>query len=261
MIRSTQNAHIRTIRSLRDDRSLRHRERMFVLEGVRLVTELIQSRLAVTTVVYDPDVLANTSAGQVLLRLIVDQPYSLPASAEVIKSASDTTTPQGVLAVAPWPHLPTGREGVHVICDEIQDPGNMGTIIRSCDAIGVAGIWCTRGCVDVYAPKTVRASMGSLLRVPMWVDQDWQSITQATAHTRRYAADATQHSIDYCTVDWCAPSTLIIGNEARGLSQSARTLADQFVMIPMRAGIESLNAAMAATVILFEAQRQLRTQS
>lgn len=260
MIRSTQNAHIRTIRSLRDDRSLRHRERMFVLEGVRLVAELIQSPLAVTSVVYDPDVLATTSAGQALLHLIADQPYSQPASAEVIKSASDTTSPQGVIAVAPWPSLPLQREGVYVVCDEIQDPGNMGTIIRSCDAIGVAGIWCTRGCVDVYAPKTVRASMGSLLRVPLWVDQDWPSIAQATAQTQRYAADAAPQSIDYCAVDWCAPSTLIIGNEARGLSPAARALADQLVMIPMRAGIESLNAAMAASVILFESQRQRRTQ-
>lgn len=260
MIRSTQNAHIRTIRSLRDDRSLRHRERMFVLEGVRLVTELIQSRLTVTAVVYDPDVLATTPAGQALLELIVDQPYSMPASAEVIKSASDTTTPQGVIAMAPWPHFSASGAGVYVVCDEIQDPGNMGTIIRSCDAIGVAGIWCTRGCVDVYAPKTVRASMGSLLRVPMWVDQEWSAIAQATSHTRRYAADAAPHSIDYCAVDWCAPSTLIIGNEARGLSPAARTLAEDLVMIPMRAGIESLNAAMAASVILFEAQRQRRSR-
>lgn len=260
MIRSTQNAHIRTIRSLRDDRSLRHRERMFVLEGVRLVTELIQSRQAVTSVVYDPAVLATTPAGQALLDLIVDQPYSLPASAEVIKSASDTSSPQGVIAIAPWPSISASSDGLYVVCDEIQDPGNMGTIIRSCDAIGVAGIWCTRGCVDVYAPKTVRASMGSLLRVPMWVDQDWSSITHATAQTRRYAADATPQSIDYCATDWCAPSTLIIGNEARGLSSAARTLADQLVMIPMRAGIESLNAAMAASVVLFEAQRQRRTR-
>ena len=78
--------------------------------------------------------------------------------------------------------------------------------------------------------------------------------------TQRYAADATPQSIDYCAVDWSAPSTLIIGNEARGLSPAARTLANQLVMIPMRAGIESLNAAMAASVILFESQRQRRTQ-
>ena len=258
MIRSTSNNHVRTIRSLRDDRSLRRSERMFVLEGVRLVADLLASGNAPVFVLYDPDQLATTSAGQALMDALAFSAGAVyAASAEVIKAASDTTSPQGVVAVARWPTWPVvTAPRLVVVCDHIQDPGNLGTIIRSSDAVGVDALYCSVGSVDAYAPKTVRASMGSLMRVPIFQDMAWDALARTLAPYRIYAADGGGQSVAYTQIDWRTPSVLIVGNEAHGLSTAARQLAQQTIHIPMRAGIESLNAAMAASIILFEAQRQ-----
>jgi TrmH family RNA methyltransferase len=110
--------------------------------------------------------------------------------------------------------------------------------------------------VDVYAPKTVRASMGSILRIPIRIDASFDSLVPILAGTTIVAADGADGAIHYTSVDWQRPHALIIGNEAHGLSAAARSIAQHRIAIPMHHGVESLNAAMAATVILFEAQRQ-----
>ena len=257
MIQSTANAQVRFIRSLRDDRSLRRSERMFVLEGVRLVSDLFASGQLPHFVLYDHDQLQQTAAGQALLTLITkpNVPQS-PTTATVIKSVSDTNTPQGVVAIARWPDLVITQQRLVLICDEIQDPGNLGTIIRSADAVGVDAIYCSVGCVDAYAPKTVRASMGSIMRVPIRTDMTWDALVEALQGVTIYAADGTSISQAHTTIDWRQSSALIVGNEARGLSTDARAATNHYVHIPMRPGIESLNAAMATTIVLFEAQRQ-----
>ena len=249
--------HVRTIRSLRDDRSLRRSERMFMLEGVRLVSDLFATGATPVLALYDADQLARTDAGQTLLYQLSTLPHCHAASAAVVHAASDTTSPQGVVAIARWPQhaIPT-QPSLVVVCDHIQDPGNLGTIIRSCDAVGVDVIYCSAGCVDAYGPKTVRASMGSLMRVPFQTDLSWDAIAHAVAYCHVYCADSTPTSLPYTHVDWRAASALIIGNEAHGISQDAQRIASASVVIPMRPGIESLNAAMAASIILFEAQRQ-----
>jgi len=257
MITSTSNMHVRTIRSLRDDRSLRRSERMFVLEGVRLVADLLTSGVAPVLALYDADQLMRTSAGQHLLAQLRVLLHCHAASTAVVNAASDTTNPQGVVAVARWPDYATPpHPQLVVICDHIQDPGNLGTIISSCDAVGVDAIYCSVGCVDAFAPKTVRASMGSLMRVPIYTDKNWDEIAQAVAHCTVYGADSTPTSIPYTQVDWQGARALIVGNEAHGISQDGHDLAHAQVVIPMRPGIESLNAAMATSIILFEAQRQ-----
>jgi TrmH family RNA methyltransferase len=257
VIQSTANPQVRFIRSLRDDRSLRRSERMFVLEGVRLVGDLFASQQLPHYVLYDPEQLQHTAAGQTLLHTITSHntPQS-PTTAAVIKAVSDTNSPQGVVAIARWPELPIRSPHLVVICDEIQDPGNLGTIIRSADAVGVDAIYCSLGCVDAFAPKTVRASMGSIMRVPIRTDMTWDAIVQELPDVTIYAADGGSTSQPYTAIDWCQPSALIVGNEARGLGTDARTATRHYVHIPMRQGIESLNAAMATTIVLFEAQRQ-----
>lgn len=257
MIQSTANPQVRFIRSLRDDRSLRRSERMFVLEGVRLVGDLFASNLLPQFVLYDPEQLQQTAAGQALLQKITSHTIvQSPTTAAVIKAVSDTNSPQGVVAIARWPDLPIQSPHLVVICDEIQDPGNLGTIIRSADAVGVDAVYCSVGCVDAFAPKTVRASMGSIMRVPIRTDMTWDAIVQELPDVTIYAADGGSTSQPHTAIDWRKPSALIVGNEARGLGTDARAITNHYVHIPMRPGIESLNAAMATTIVLFEAQRQ-----
>lgn len=256
MITSTSNSYVRHIRSLRDDRSSRQSERVFMLEGVRLVSDMLDAGVIPAYVLFDSEHLAHTAAGQSLLARLYGIAHTYEATSVAIKAASDTNAPQGVIAVAEWPELPIPAHDFVLICDEIQDPGNLGTIIRSAAAVGVDVVYCTPGCVDVYAPKTVRASMGSILRIPIRTDAPLASLLPILAGATIVAADGVDAAIPYTHVDWQRPHALIIGNEAHGISTAARSIAQHCIAIPMHHGVESLNAAMAATVILFEAQRQ-----
>jgi TrmH family RNA methyltransferase len=165
-----------------------------------------------------------------------------------------------------WP-LPPPREvpPLLLVCDAIQDPGNLGTILRAAEAAGVNAVWLSPGCVDPYNPKVVRAAMGAHFRLPIFAESAWEVIpAQLTrlhpSEIGLFAADAGADT-PYDAVDWTRPATLIVSNEAHGLSREARHLATQrggLISIPMAGGTESLNAAMSAAIILFEAARQRR---
>lgn len=227
-----------------------------MLEGVRLVADLLDAGLTLHSGLYDPDQLRTTAAGLALLHRIGTLPQCQPASAAVVKAACDTTNPQGVVAVAAWPDLPITQRQLFVVCDEIQDPGNLGTILRSAAAVGVDAVFCTIGCVDLYSPKTVRASMGGLFRIPVRSELSWETLAPVLADTTVVVADGVPGAVPYTRVDWRRPHTLVVGNEGHGSSAAAHRHAAHAVAIPMQAGVESLNAAMAATIMLFEAQRQ-----
>jgi TrmH family RNA methyltransferase len=142
------------------------------------------------------------------------------------------------------------------VLDAIQDPGNMGTLLRSAEAVGVAEVLAASGTVDVYGPKVVRAAMGAHMRLAITQDLNWDAIAERVELVDHvYAADA-EASMPYFAADWRQPSALIIGNEAHGLSEDARALAHNPIGIPMHGRAESLNAAVAGSVILFEALRQ-----
>jgi TrmH family RNA methyltransferase len=141
-----------------------------------------------------------------------------------------------------------------LVLDRVADPGNMGTILRTSAASGVGGVLAGPGCVDIYNPKVVRSSMGALLRLPVF-SLSWQEIEQAVAGMAVWLAAADGRT-SYTEVDWQQPSALIIGSEARGAGQQAYEIADGIITIPIAAETESLNAAVASAVILFEARRQ-----
>jgi RNA methyltransferase, TrmH family len=147
--------------------------------------------------------------------------------------------------------------GLLLVLDAIRDPGNLGTILRSAWAVGVDVVLCAPGTADAYNPKVVRAAMGAHFRVPLRVVQTWEEIEHAVRGIPRiYLADADGESV-YTEADWSRPVALIIGGEAEGASAAARRTATARVRIPMRGGAESLNAAMAATVLLFQAAKPL----
>jgi RNA methyltransferase, TrmH family len=255
-ISSTTNPYVKRIRSLLADRRERRRERLFVLEGVRLIADALASDAKLELALYAPDQLAQTDAGQDLLGRIEQLPIAHEATSQALGAASDTVHPQGVVALARWPQIEPGKLGLILALDNIQDPGNLGTLLRSAEAVGAAEVLCARGTADLYSPKVVRAAMGAHFRLTMEQDLGWEELGERLAFVDHvYAADAAA-TLPYYAVDWRQPSALIVGNEAHGLSEEARSLARALIGIPMRGQAESLNAAIAGSVILFEALRQ-----
>jgi len=254
VITSTQNEHIKHIRSL-GRRRVRQREGRFVVEGTRLVDEMARAGLRPALALYT-EAWASTPEGQRLLPFLAQaQEGCWPVSEQVLASCADTQTPQGVLAVAPIVPLPPG-EGLILILDQIRDPGNLGAILRSAEAAGVGQVLLAPGTVDVYNPKVVRSAMGAHFRLPVFT-LPWSAIAARVRGRAIWLADA-HGSADYAQVDWTQPSALIVGSERAGAGPEAASLATGAVSIPMAGKAESLNAAMAATVLLFEAARQRR---
>jgi TrmH family RNA methyltransferase len=226
-----------------------------VLEGVRLVQEALIADVSVHLGLYAPEQLTTSEAGQQLLKRVTDQPGWYAATPRVVAAAAATVTPQGVVAVAVWPNLPP-RAGLTLVLDAVQDPGNVGTLLRSAAAASVGQIVCMQDTADVYSPKVVRAAMGAHFSLPLQVDQQWDKFAGMLAHGTAVYAAVAQAPRPYYTVDWCQPSVLIIGNEARGVSAAGLALATALIAIPMTGQVESLNAAIAGSVMLFEALRQ-----
>jgi len=252
MITSIQNERVRHVRSL-SRRRVRQREGRFVVEGTRLVDEMVRAGVRPALVFYT-EPWAQTPAGQRTLPLLrLAEEGTWPVSEAVLAACADTQTPQGVLAVVPVIPLPP-RPGLLLILDAIRDPGNLGTILRSAEAAGVGQVLLAPGTVDLYNPKTVRGAMGAHFRLPADA-LDWPAIAERVAGRPVWLADAAGE-VGYDVVDWTLPSALIVGGEAAGAGHEAAALATGRVHIPMAGEAESLNAAMAATVILFEAARQ-----
>ena len=254
MITSAQNERVKYVRSLARRRA-RQREGRFVVEGTRLLDELMRAGIRPALVFYT-GTWAETPAGQRLLPLLgTAREGSWPVSETVMAACSDTQTPQGVLAVVPFVSLEP-RPGLLLILDGMRDPGNLGTILRSAESAGVGQVLLAPGTVDLYNPKVVRGAMGAHLRLPV-LSHDWPAISKRASGRVVWLAEAAAETA-YDAVDWTRPAALIVGSEASGAGQEAEDLTTGRVSIPMAGGADSLNAAMAATVILFEAARQRR---
>ncbi len=257
MITSLKNDRVRLVRALQERRRIRQRERRFVVEGVRLCQEAAQAGARPHFVFYTARI-REDSRGQALLMAWQEAGVLCEeVSEEVMAACSDTETPQGILAVIPLPALsPPAHPTLTLILDRLRDPGNLGTILRTALAAGAEGVLLASGTVDATNPKAVRAGMGAHFRLPM-VAMDWDEIARAVAGCRVYLADARGDAL-YTNVDWTGRVALIIGGEAAGVGSRARALAETTVAIPLAGGVESLNVAAAAAVLLFEAARQRR---
>ncbi len=239
-----------------------------------MVTDALDAGHIPQVVLYDPDALGKTERGRGLIQRLASLSrtglgQAFEATPRALTAAGDTQHPQGVVAAFPIPNWPTPSPGdspaLAVICDDVQDPGNLGTILRTAEAAGVSAVWLTERCVDLYGPKVVRAGMGAHFRLPCFPEASWGDIEVGLGalnveRDSMYAADADA-PFTYDQPDWSAPSALIVSNEAHGLSEEARLFASGgggLISIPMLGGTESLNAAIATAVILFEAARQRR---
>ena len=229
---------------------------MFVAEGLRTVEEAIKAGVQPAFLFHTPTMLDVPRANQVLSKALERGVDVQAVSEPVMAAMADTVTPSGLLAVLPMPasHIPQPLTWTLVL-DGLRDPGNLGTILRSALAAGVEWVATTPGTVDVYSPKVVRAGMGAHFRLALSVDQPWRTLAETLVGMSVLLADAHQGS-PYWQVDWRQPTALVIGGEAEGAAPAAKRLVIGHIMIPMRQDVESLNAAVAASVLLFEAVRQ-----
>jgi RNA methyltransferase, TrmH family len=258
VITSTKNPQIKHLRSLLTNRKDRRFERLFVIEGVRLLEEAFAASAEFAIVVYDPAQLSTTERGAAMLELLVALPHAYQVTPEVLQAVSDTVTPQGVVAAVRWPMLDAPIYGVVLVLDALQDPGNVGTLLRSAVATGIGQVICTAGTADVYSPKVARAAMGAHFRLAIVQDLAWDDVPLMLSTVDHVYAAVAEGSMPYYAADWRQPSALIIGNEANGVSAAGLEIATKQIAIPMAPGVESLNAAVAGSVILFEMQRQRR---
>jgi TrmH family RNA methyltransferase len=255
-ISSTSNPRVKYVRSLQARRRVRRAERRFVIEGVRLLEEALRANIPLLQLFYTQDAEA-TARGAAALAAAREVSSEVHLVTDAVMSAlSDAEAPQGFVAVLPWPTPPLAeRPDLILILDRLRDPGNLGTILRSAAGAGVEVVYLMSGTVDLYNPKVVRAAIGAHFRLPILTDVGWNGVRERCAGMMVYLAEASGDT-PYFAVDWTALAALIIGGEATGASTEAGELATQRISIPMKGGLESLNAAMAATVILFEIARQ-----
>ncbi len=254
MIRSTQNERIKYVRSLAR-RRVRRREGRFVVEGTRLVEEAARAGIRPALVLYTGAWAATPAGRRLLPTLVQAEQGAWLVSQTALAACADTQTPQGVLAVLPFVRREP-QAGIILVLDQLRDPGNLGTVLRSAEAAGVGQVILTPGTVDLYNPKVVRGAMGAHFRLAV-ARLAWPEIAERLADRAVWLADAAGETT-YDAVDWTAPAALIVGGEAAGAGEEAAALATGRVRIPMAGGAESLNAALAAAVILFEAARQRR---
>lgn len=255
IISSRTNPKIKLVKKLQQDKRTRSKERLFVVEGTRWIQELLISEqqpemwfASDAWLAEEPDI-AKALTGLSQGPLIVDE--------SILKEISDTASPSGVVAVLSWTNLSWPEQpDFLLLLDQIRDPGNLGTLIRTATAAGANGVLLMPNCVDRFNPKVVRSTMGSMLRIPI-MQADWQSYRAAIGQCHLYVADLDlENGLPYTSVDWAKPSGIIVGGEANGPSNAARSAADQVAYIPMHGNVESLNAAVAGSIMLFEAARQ-----
>jgi len=256
-ITSTSNPRAKDVRSLHK-RRVRYRTERYLIEGQRLVAQALALRSELASSFFTEE-FARSPQGEPLVAALAEaEAPAYQVTPQVLAHMSDTETPQGVLAVArmPPPDLAAARAAdLVVLLDEVRDPGNLGTILRTCVATGVGAVLLTMGCVDAYAPKVVRAGMGAHAALRIVPNLEWAAIGHLVDGMRCVLADIHGEHTPW-GLDWTAPTALIVGSEAHGPGPEAQALAEESVRLPMAEDAESLNVAVATAVLLFEAYRQ-----
>ncbi|MFT5196206.1 MAG: TrmH family RNA methyltransferase [Cellvibrionaceae bacterium] len=255
-ITSSTNGRVKHIKRLLNDRRFRLRESQFAVEGSRWMSEIVRAKTGPDLWLATESWIENNADLTEQVTAISQPPLTIEPN--ILKELADTNTPSGVLAVLPLPQLNWPKAPTFLLClDQVRDPGNLGTLMRSAFAAGVEGLILGPGCVDPFNPKVVRSSMGTVLRLPVQ-QTDWADGARTAdllGQCSVYLADAAGKTA-YTAVDWRQPAAAMIGGEAAGAGESAKAIVHEMISIPMAQAAESLNAGVAGSVILFEALRQ-----
>ena len=255
---SHQNTRVKEWASLQEKK---HRDKVhkYIVEGVHLVQEALMAEADVECLAYDMD--KGVPAELKGLLQSVQGMEVIGVTAAIISKCSSTNTPQPVFAIVRKEQhgveaILSKPDSLVVVLDGVQDPGNVGTIIRSADAAGADGVILGHGCADIYNPKTIRSTMGSMFHLPV-VEGDLADILPQAADRGALLVSTSLQGEQSCYQhDFHGSQWLLIGSEGKGISPETAQLVDKSIIIPMAGRAESLNAAMAATILLFEAMRQ-----
>ena len=258
MITSTVNARVKRLVNLSKKAKLRYKENVFIVEGIKMFLEAPSEWIKE---VYVSERFLEKNPLERLKKL----QYEV-VSDEVFQKISDTQTPQGVLCVMKIPQYKLAdllksnkKQPLFLILEDIQDPGNLGTMFRAGEGAGIDGVIMTRNTVDIFNPKVIRSTMGSIYRIPFVITDDIiQTITHLKSNGLTVYAAHLKESVDYDLQDYTKPTAFLIGNEANGLKDETADVADCYIKIPMKGQVESLNAAVASSVLMYEAARQRR---
>ena len=264
----TQNNDFQYIETLRRNREKRHQQREFFIEGVRPINQALRYRWQINAFAYARDITLSGWARQILAESRAKRHYEMPPALLKLLSQKEETSELLALVEMPaddFQRIPTRAQLLVVVFDRPSSPGNLGTLIRSCDALGVDGLVITGHAVDVYDPETISATTGSLFALPVvrkssyqalrpWIDdlrQKWGAV-QIVGTDEKGAVTLDQH-------DFTIPTILLVGNETWGLSKAYQEWCDTMVSIPMAGAASSLNVACATSIVLYEIDRQRRT--
>jgi len=262
MISSTVNPQVKQVSALGKKAKYRKEAGLFVVEGPRMFAELPDERI---DRVYVTERFRKEGGQKEKLNRLR---HVEVVTEDVLKAMSDTQTPQGVLALAKQYEyrledlLKRPGKAHLMILETLQDPGNLGTILRAGEGAGITGIIMNQDTADIYNPKVIRSTMGSVFRVPFVYVEDLKAAlkTLKGAGIHLFAAHL-KGVCDYDQADYRGDTGFLIGNEAKGLSEETASMADTYIKIPMAGQVESLNAAIASAILMYETARQRRNAS
>jgi len=258
-ITSRQNQFLQLAKSLRQKKYRQQQDR-FLAEGVRTLEELLASPLEVDFVLYCPELLPAERGQELLAALAGRGIRHWPVAAPIFRDLSDTESPQGIAAVVKTPAWRladlTQKGGMLLILDGVQDPGNLGTMLRTAWAAAAGGVAAVNGAVDYFNPKTVRASMGAVFQLPLLKSSRERLLPQLRAQGYRILVADLTGQIRYDQALASGRVAWVMGSEAAGPDPAWLEEADQVVKIPLPGGAESLNVAVAAGILLYETLRQ-----
>ncbi len=250
IINTTKNKKYKFIKSLQQKKT-RTNEGLFVVEGKKSVLDAISSCYEIKTIAMSES-FYNENADM----LNTDSEIIVIAD-QIFDGLCDTKTPQGIVAVLKMrnSNFCYDKSQLYIYCDNVSDPGNLGTIIRTADAAGFKGVLLSDGCTDPYSPKCVRSSMGSFFNIDIITDFSHEKLISLTKETSLFCGALESDSISYTDVNFNEPCIIIVGNEANGVSRELLNIS-KHIIIPIIGNAESLNVSVAAAIMMYEAVRQ-----
>lgn len=256
VINSQENQHVKEVRSL-STKKQRDAKGLFVIEGVRAVRDAFEAGAEIEKLFLSEKVLHGGELGETIMARLTTDEHSYLLREELFSKISGTETPQGVLAVVRQPKIDLTQvmqdASFVIVLENVQDPGNLGTIVRTADAVGADLVLLTNGCVDIYNAKVVRSTMASLFHIPVArIESVIQAATDLHQSGFRLIATKGEGATPYTEADFEGKVAFLLGNEGNGLTEESIACADVCVSIPMPGRAESLNVAIAAGVLMFE---------